>query len=91
MEINKLNELQVKNAKAGTQEYRLSDGDGLYFVVTLSGGKLWRWSYEFNSKANRRSLATCRDFKHGTQTSSTPLPHSLGDNCSCDTYNCAVS
>ena len=50
MEINKLKEFQVKNAEPGEKEYRLSDGGGLYLVVTPSGGKLWRWSYEFNGK-----------------------------------------
>ena len=50
MEINKLKELQVKNAEPREKEYRLSDGDGLYLVVKPSGGKLWRWSYEINGK-----------------------------------------
>ena len=49
-EIHKLNDLVVKNAKAREKEYRLSDGGGLYLVVTPSGGKLWRWSYEFHGK-----------------------------------------
>jgi integrase len=50
MEIWKLSDLKVKNAKPKEKAYRLSDGRGLYLVVTPSGGKLWRWSYEFNSK-----------------------------------------
>ncbi len=50
MEINKLNDQQVKYAEPGKKEYRLSDGGGLYLVVTPGGGKLWRWSYEFNTK-----------------------------------------
>jgi Arm domain-containing DNA-binding protein len=50
MEIRKLTELVVKNATPGEKDYRLSDGAGLYLVVTKSGGKLWRWSYEFNGK-----------------------------------------
>ena len=50
MEIYKLKELQIKNARKTKREYRLSDGGGLYLVVTPSGGKLWRWSYEFNGK-----------------------------------------
>lgn len=50
MEIHKLNDLQIKSAKEGNKEYRLSDGGGLYLVVKPSGGKLWRWSYEFNGK-----------------------------------------
>ncbi len=50
METNRLKDLQVKNAEPGEKEYRLSDGGGLYLVVKPSGGKLWRWSYEFNGK-----------------------------------------
>jgi integrase len=50
MEINKLNDQQVKHAKPGKKDYRLSDGGGLYLVVKPSGGKLWRWSYEFNGR-----------------------------------------
>jgi len=50
VETNRLKDLQVKNAEQGEKEYRLSDGGGLYLVVKPSGGKLWRWSYEFNGK-----------------------------------------
>ncbi len=50
MNIYQLNDRQVKNAKPGEKEYRLSDGSGLYLVVKPNGGKLWRWSYEFNGK-----------------------------------------
>lgn len=50
MEINKLSDLGVKGAQPGEKEYRMSDGGGLYLVVKPSGGKLWRWSYEFNGK-----------------------------------------
>ena len=50
MEIYKLSELEVKHAKPRKKEYRLSDGGGLYLVVKPNGGRLWRWSYEFNGK-----------------------------------------
>jgi hypothetical protein len=50
MEIHKLSDTQVKNAKPQVKDYRLSDGGALYLVVKPSGGKLWRWSYEFNGK-----------------------------------------
>ncbi len=50
MEIHKLNDLRIKSAEGGEKEYRLSDGGGLYLVVKPNGGKLWRWSYEFNGK-----------------------------------------
>ena len=42
-----LSELQVRNAKPKDKEYKLSDGQGLYLLVTPSGGKLWRMKYRF--------------------------------------------
>lgn len=50
MEIHKLNDRQIKSAEKREKDYRLSDGGGLYLVVKTNGGKLWRWSYEFNGK-----------------------------------------
>ncbi len=50
MEIRRLTDREVKNATPREKDYRLNDGAGLYLVVTTSGGKLWRWSYEFNGK-----------------------------------------
>ncbi len=50
MQINKLKAAQVKNAEPKAKEYSLGDGTGLYLLVKPNGGKLWRWSYEFNRK-----------------------------------------
>ncbi len=49
--IHKLTDMAIKNAEPNLRkDYRLSDGGGLYLLVTTSGSKLWRWSYEFNRK-----------------------------------------
>jgi len=40
-----LSPLQISNAKPKEKEYKLSDGGGLYLLVTPSGGKLWRLKY----------------------------------------------
>lgn len=45
--IMPLNDIQVKTAKPQAKEYKLSDGGGLYLLVTPSGGKLWRLKYRF--------------------------------------------
>jgi hypothetical protein len=45
-----LTDLQVKNAKPQTKDYKLSDGGGLYLLITSSGGKLWRFDYRFSGK-----------------------------------------
>jgi integrase len=48
--IKPLSSLEVEKAKPRDKEYKLSDGGGLYLLVTTSGGKLWRLQYRFNGK-----------------------------------------
>jgi integrase len=50
-----LSDVQVRNAKSKEKDYKLSDGQGLYLLVTATGGKLWRLDYSFASK--RKTLA----------------------------------
>ena len=45
-----LTDLKVKTAKPKASNYKLTDGGGLYFFVTPSGGKLWRFDYCFDGK-----------------------------------------
>lgn len=45
-----LTDIRVKNAKPETKEYKISDGKGLYLLVTPSGGKLWRFKYRYDNK-----------------------------------------
>ena len=45
-----LTDLQVKNAKPKDKPYKLTDGGGLYVLITPSGGKLWRFDYAFEDK-----------------------------------------
>lgn len=42
-----LTDIQVKNAKPKDKDYKLFDGGGLFLLVTVSGGKLWRFKYRF--------------------------------------------
>ena len=48
--ILSLTDLQVKTAKPKAKEYKLTDGGGLYLLITPSGGKLWRFNYRFDEK-----------------------------------------
>lgn len=48
--IMPLTDLQLKSAKPKEKEYKLSDGGGLYLLITHSGGKLWRFNYRFDGK-----------------------------------------
>lgn len=53
-----LTDLKVQKAKAKDKEYKLSDGGGLYLLVTPTGGKLWRLDYRFNDKRKTISFKT---------------------------------
>lgn len=50
-----LSDVKIRNAKPKEKGYKLSDGQGLYLLVTTSGGKLWRLDYSHNDK--RKTLA----------------------------------
>ena len=52
----KLTESRVKNAKPRDREYKLADGQGLYLLITSTGGKLWKWKYRINGKEKKMSL-----------------------------------
>jgi hypothetical protein len=53
-----LTDIQVKNAKPKTKEYKLADGGGLYLLITPSGGKLWRFKYRFGGVEKRLTFKT---------------------------------
>ncbi len=50
--------LQVSNAKPKAKDYKLSDGGGLYLLVTSSGGKLWRLKYRFEGREKKLALGS---------------------------------
>ncbi|MEI6207273.1 MAG: integrase arm-type DNA-binding domain-containing protein [Desulfuromonadales bacterium] len=54
--IPPISELKVQKARPKDKSYRLNDGEGLYLLVTPSGGKLWRFDYTF-AKTTRKTLA----------------------------------
>lgn len=53
-----LTDFKVKSAKAKEKPYKLTDGQGLYLLVTPQGGKLWRFKYRFNNKEKGRAFGT---------------------------------
>lgn len=59
--MSKLNDAKCKNAKPKESTYKLADGGGLNFMVTPSGGKLWRFSYRFNEKQKTLALGKYPD------------------------------
>ena len=50
-----LTDAKVRSLKAMKVQYKVSDSDGLYILVTSAGGKLWRMAYRFLGK--QKSLA----------------------------------
>jgi len=56
-----LTDAQVKKAKKQETAYKLSDGEGLHLYVSKSGGKLWRFRYEFAGKEKLLSIGPYPD------------------------------
>lgn len=45
-----LSVVAIKAAKSRGKAYKLSDGDGLYLLVTPSGGRYWRMNYRYGGR-----------------------------------------
>ncbi|HYA41325.1 MAG TPA: integrase arm-type DNA-binding domain-containing protein [Syntrophobacteraceae bacterium] len=56
-----LNDPKVKNAKPKEKQYKLSDSDGMYLLVTPEGGKYWRLKYRFGGKEKTLALGAYPD------------------------------
>ena len=52
----KLNEAVLSSLQTKEKQYRLSDGKGLYLVVTPRGKTWWRFKYRFAGRENQISL-----------------------------------
>lgn len=53
-----LGALEVEKAKPGIKPQYLFDGKGLFLLVTVSGGKWWRFKYNFEGKGKTISFGT---------------------------------
>jgi integrase len=56
--VKPLTDKEIKEAKSKTKDYQLTDGNGLYLLVTSRNTKLWRFNYIFENKRNLTSLGT---------------------------------
>jgi integrase len=45
-----LTDVTIRNAKAGPKAIKLSDGGGMFLLVTPAGGKLWRFKYRIDGR-----------------------------------------
>lgn len=59
--MGKLTATEVKQAKPGAKDRKLSDGGGLFLLVTSTGGKRWRYKYRFAGKEKLLALGTYPD------------------------------
>jgi integrase len=53
-----LADIQVNKAKPKDRDYKLADGGGMYLLVTVSGGKLWRLDYRYVDRRKTLALGT---------------------------------
>jgi integrase len=51
-----LSNLKVDKAKPKDKQYKLTDGGGLFLLVSPTGGRLWRLKYRFEGKEKLLSL-----------------------------------
>ena len=56
-----LTDTAIKKAKAGPAPIKLSDGRGMYLLVTDKGSKLWRWKFRFAGKEKVLALGMYPD------------------------------
>ena len=56
-----LTDTQLSKSRPRPTPYRMTDGKGLYLVVTPSGGRLWRWKYRFEGKEKLMALGQYPD------------------------------
>ncbi len=56
-----LTETKVRNAKAGAKPFKVTDGGGLYLLVTPAGGRWWRFDYRFAGKRKTLSMGVYPD------------------------------
>lgn len=59
-----LSDITIRNAKPQAKPYKISDSGGLFLLVTLTGGKLWRYSYRFDGKQKTLALGSYPDTVH---------------------------
>ena len=45
-----LNDGKIKSARARDKKYKLFDGSGLFVQVNVSGSKVWRFRYQYNTR-----------------------------------------
>jgi hypothetical protein len=53
-----LSDTTIRNAKPKEKKHKITDGRGLFLLVTPSGGKWWRFKYRIDGKEKLLSFGT---------------------------------
>lgn len=64
--ITPLTDIQVNKAKPRDKSYKLTDGGGLYLLISPTGGKLWRMDYRYAEKRKTLSFGPYPDVSLAT-------------------------
>ena len=56
-----LTDVKIRTAKAAAKEKKLYDELGLFLLIKPSGSKLWRFRYQFASKAKLLAIGAYPD------------------------------
>tara|TARA_R110000772_G_scaffold268626_1_gene396917 strand:- start:52515 stop:52835 length:321 start_codon:yes stop_codon:yes gene_type:complete len=64
--MGKLTATEVKQAKPGSKDRKLTDGGGLFLLVASTGGKRWRFRYRFAGKEKLLALGVYPDVSLAT-------------------------
>lgn len=56
-----LSDIRIRKSQPTEKQYKLTDGEGLYLLVTPSGGKYWRYDYRFDGKRKTYAIGTYPD------------------------------
>jgi integrase len=60
-----LSDVKVRNAKPQAKPYKITDGEGMFLLVTPSGSKYWRFKYFFAGKEKLLALGVYPDVSLG--------------------------
>ena len=47
---------EINNSKPKDKKYKLSDGQGLFLIITPNGSKLWRFKYRYQNQEKEYSI-----------------------------------
>jgi Arm DNA-binding domain/Protein of unknown function (DUF3631) len=60
-----LSDTRIKNTKPADKPIKLTDGGGLFLLITPNGSRLWRYRYRLNGKENLFALGEYRNANNG--------------------------